>query len=160
MIPDGSETVTVTETPGPHNAPKADEDREQVTADDAAAVTAEMTSFEVVTPVGSRDGSGRERLLRNARAAGVGDRVTVQAGDMRALPFPAASFDAVVSAYAMDHLRRDGADAAVKETARVLRPGGTFLLEVVRPDAWAALAYGPMFFHHFHPRPERWIVSA
>ena len=31
----GSETVTVTETPGPHNAPKADEDREQVTADDA-----------------------------------------------------------------------------------------------------------------------------
>lgn len=101
---------------------------------------------------------GRERLLSNARAAGVGDRVSVQVGDMRELPFPPASFDAVVSAYAMDHLRSEGADKAVSEAARVLRPGGAFLLEIVHPDAWMAFAYGPMFFHHFRPRPERWIA--
>jgi arsenite methyltransferase len=67
----------------------------------------------------------REATLANAEAEGVGDRVEVLDGDMRALPFPDASFDAVVSSIAVHNLD-DPADRerACLEIARVLRPGG------------------------------------
>src|SRR5438093_865700 len=52
--------------------------------------------------------SGQERLLSNLKAAGLEHRATIQAGDMRKLPFEAATFDGVVSTYAIDHLNRDG----------------------------------------------------
>ena len=76
-------------------------------------------------------GSGPERLLANLRAAGVEQRATVQASDMRKLPFEPATFDAVVSTYAIDHLNRDGAERSLREAARVLKPGGEFLLMVI-----------------------------
>ena len=50
--------------------------------------------------------TGQERLLSNLKAAGVEQRATIQTGDMRKLPFEAATFDAVVSTYAVDHLGR------------------------------------------------------
>ena len=48
--------------------------------------------------------SPQQRLLANLKAAGVDQRTTIETGDMRNLPFERASFDAVVSAYAIDHL--------------------------------------------------------
>ena len=66
---------------------------------------------------------------------------------MRALPFPDASFDAAISAYAIDHLRRDDVPKALAETARVPKPEGQFLLEVMYPDAWMRFAWGPMILH-------------
>src|SRR5207247_9135802 len=47
----------------------------------------------------SADQSGNrpETALANAEAEGVRDRVEVQTGDMRAMPFTAAAFDLVVS---------------------------------------------------------------
>lgn|SRR5262249_32819120 len=50
------------------------------------------------------DGNTPDRLRANAAIAGVADRLEVQVGDMRELPLADASFDAVVSAYAIDHL--------------------------------------------------------
>ncbi len=47
--------------------------------------------------------SGQERLLSNLKAAGLEHRATIQTGDMRKLPFEGATFDAVVSTYAIDH---------------------------------------------------------
>ena len=61
--------------------------------------------------------------MRNARAAGVDDRVHVQVADMRTLPFDASRFDAAFSVAAIDHLPWDGIAEALRETARVLRPG-------------------------------------
>jgi SAM-dependent methyltransferase len=81
-----------------------------------------------------------ERLRRNAAVAGVADRVTVQVGDMRELPFPDESFDAAVSSFAIDHLNRDGIARALREAARVLRPGGQLLIMNVRPDVWIRVA--------------------
>ena len=68
--------------------------------------------------------AGRQRLLSNFAAAGVADRAAIQAADMRLLPFPPASFDGVVSAYAVDHLGRKGIESTLSEASRVLRPGG------------------------------------
>ncbi len=46
--------------------------------------------------------------------------------DMRALPFPDASFDALVAVQSIEHV--PDADRALREFARVLRPGGTAVL--------------------------------
>ena len=53
-------------------------------------------------------------------------------GDAQQLPFADASFDAVFSTQVFEHV--PSPDAAVSEAARVLRPGGRFLLAV--PGVW------------------------
>lgn len=89
----------------------------------------------------------KERLRANLKAAGVDGRASIETADMLKLPFPTASFDAVVSAYAMDHLGRAGARTALGEAHRVLKPGGDFLLILIANDGWAKLAFGPLLSH-------------
>src|SRR4051812_45906426 len=103
-----------------------------------------------------REGSAIERLRANLRAAGVDARATIQPGDMRHLPFEPASFDAVLSSYAMDHLRRDDSRIAVEEAARVLKPGGDFLLMVITKDRWLQFTFGPLLLHGGMRGPEWW----
>ena len=96
-------------------------------------------------------GSAREtpqaRLMSNLSHAGVGDRVQVVTADMRHIPFPDATFDAVVSSYAIDHLSRTGVDQTLAETARVLKPGGEFLVMVIGKEPWLKFAFGPLLMH-------------
>jgi ubiquinone/menaquinone biosynthesis C-methylase UbiE len=68
-------------------------------------------------------------MLRAARARD--HRVGWVQGDALHLPFADAAFDAVVSTQAF-HWFPDQA-AALREIARVLRPGGLFVLTAVRP---------------------------
>jgi ubiquinone/menaquinone biosynthesis C-methylase UbiE len=68
-------------------------------------------------------------MLRAARARD--RRVAWVQGDALHLPFARAAFDAVVSTQAF-HWFPDQA-AALQEIARVLRPGGAFVLTAVRP---------------------------
>jgi SAM-dependent methyltransferase len=89
----------------------------------------------------------QDRLLANLKAAGVDGRVTIETADMLKLPFDDQAFDAIVSAYAMDHLGRNGARTALAEAHRVLKPGGDFLLILVANDGWAKLAFGPLLSH-------------
>ncbi len=93
------------------------------------------------------EGNTPERLLANAATAGAAARVEVKIGDMRQMPFADGSFDAAVSAYAIDHLNREGIERALGEMRRVLRPGGQFLLLVINPDAWIRVAF-PFFVEH------------
>ena len=59
--------------------------------------------------------------------------VTFQVGDVERLAFPDASFDIVTSRYSAHHYPHP--EAALREFARVLRPGGVLLLvDVVAPD--------------------------
>ncbi len=100
-----------------------------------------------------------ERLMVNARAAGVADRLDWKVGDMRKLPFSDGEYDAVVSSYAMDHVGGEGAVAAVREAARVVKPQGEFLLMLVNVDAW--IRFVSLLPHHgldHHPKAnaERW----
>src|SRR5271165_2164595 len=89
----------------------------------------------------------QQKLLANLRAAGVESRATIQTGDMRKLPFEAGTFDAAVSAYAIDHLSDEGSKQALAETARVVKPGGDFLLMVVGKEPWIHFAFGPLLAH-------------
>jgi len=100
--------------------------------------------------------SGQERLLSNLRAAGLDQRATIQAGDMRRLPFEAATFDGVVSTYAIDHLNRDGISASLSEAWRVLKPDGEFLLMVIAKDTWLQFAFGPLLVHSGTRTAARW----
>ena len=103
----------------------------------------------------------QQRLMANLKAAGVEQRATIETADMRKLPFEDASFDALVSSYAIDHLSRDGIKQALQEAARVVKPGGEFLLMLVNNDKWTKLAFGPMLAHGgFGRGPEWWSARA
>ena len=97
----------------------------------------------------------QERLLANLKAAGVDQRVTIVTADMRKIPFPDGSFDAIVSAYAMDHLNRQGSDQALAEAARVIKPGGDFLLMLIGKEVWGHIVFGPLLAHA-GTRPPSW----
>ncbi len=96
-----------------------------------------------------------ERFMKNARIAGVADRAAARVGDMRALPFRDGEFDAAVSSYAIDHLRRSERPKAIAEVARVLRPGGEFLLMIIHVD-WRTWLVSPLLAHHPSQSPEPW----
>jgi SAM-dependent methyltransferase len=102
------------------------------------------------------EGQPQDRLRRNLAAAGVAVRATIETADMLALPFADETFDGVVSAYAMEHVGREGSRRAVSEAYRVLRPGGQFLLMVVHDDWWTRLAFGPLLMHGNLPRADWW----
>jgi len=95
-------------------------------------------------------GTGEGQLARVAMAGGacrvVGvdpSRVQLRAAGARAggpryvraeavgLPFPAASFDAVLACLVFEHIA--GMDGAIAEVGRVLRPGGRFLFFLNHP---------------------------
>jgi ubiquinone/menaquinone biosynthesis C-methylase UbiE len=66
-----------------------------------------------------------EMTRANAVAEGVADRVEVETGDITKLPFADASFDAIISMTVIHNIpSRDGRDQALRELARVLKPGG------------------------------------
>jgi SAM-dependent methyltransferase len=69
-----------------------------------------------------------EKLIEGARirARGHGVAPTLRVAVAEALPFADASFDVVTFVDVIEHVR--DARAAVRETARVLRPGGTLYL--------------------------------
>ena len=112
-----------------------------------ARPAATVTALDIFGAEYGIGGNTPDRLRANARAAGAEARVDVQVGDMRAMPFPPASFDGAVSAFAIDHLRRADVERTFAEMARVLKPGGDFLLLVINQDAWIRTAL-PFLVHH------------
>jgi ubiquinone/menaquinone biosynthesis C-methylase UbiE len=65
------------------------------------------------------------RARRKAAKAGVD--VKFETAAVEALPFPDATFDAVLSSLMLHHLTEEGRRQGIGEIARVLRPGGKFL---------------------------------
>src|SRR5262249_38523750 len=74
-------------------------------------------------------GNRPEATLENARRAGVADRVEVRDGDAPHLPFADATFDVVVSSLVLHNIPgQEDRRRAVREIARVLKPGGRVAL--------------------------------
>jgi ubiquinone/menaquinone biosynthesis C-methylase UbiE len=68
----------------------------------------------------------------NARRAGVAGRVSFRQGAAQQIPFPDASLDLVVSTLSLHHW--SDPVVVLNEIARVLRPGGSFLVFDLRRD--------------------------
>jgi len=80
-----------------------------------------------------QSGNAKDVTLRNASLEGVGDRVHVNTGDMRSLPYPDATFDLVVSSMAIHNIRTNAdRKRAIGEGFRVLKPGGRMVVADIR----------------------------
>jgi ubiquinone/menaquinone biosynthesis C-methylase UbiE len=67
-----------------------------------------------------------------AAQVGFGDRIRFKKGSAQDVPYPARSFDLVVSTLSLHHWHEPV--AVLDEVARILRPGGAFLIFDLRRD--------------------------
>jgi arsenite methyltransferase len=86
-----------------------------------------------VWPQEGRNHISAEATMENARLEGVAERVELKNADVRELPVPDASFDVIVSSLAIHNIP-DAAERerAIREMARVLKPGGQLVLADIR----------------------------
>lgn len=83
-----------------------------------------------------QSGNAKSVTLRNASLEGVGNRVQIDTGDMRALPYPDETFDLVVSSLAIHNIRSNAdRKLAIVEGYRVLKPGGRMVIADIRATA-------------------------
>jgi arsenite methyltransferase len=87
-----------------------------------------------------QSGNKPEVTWENARAEGVAERVEIKTGDMRELPLPDASVDAVVASLSIHNIpNKEGRAKAIQEIHRVLKPRGQIaLLDFMATDEYFA----------------------
>jgi SAM-dependent methyltransferase len=90
---------------------------------------ADVTAFDLSEQdlVGVKEMFG---AMAEAGEAGDGGRAQTVNGDAREMPFDDGSFDVVVASEVLEHIDEDA--AAIREIARVLRPGGIAAITVPR----------------------------
>ncbi len=91
-------------------------------------------------------------LVEYLHRQGAGHAVLQQA-DVRAIPFPDESFDCVVAFSIFEHLEGDALRCGLSEIARVLSPGGDFLVgcpavHAAMSAAFAAIGFSGIDHHH------------
>jgi arsenite methyltransferase len=70
-----------------------------------------------------------DAAMRNARLEQVGERVSFEEGDVREMKFSRASFDKVISSFALHAIgSRRERNQAVRDMVKVLKPGGQIAL--------------------------------
>jgi ubiquinone/menaquinone biosynthesis C-methylase UbiE len=83
----------------------------------------------------------------HTQLAGMEVRVGFRQADVQRIPVPDRSFDLVVSSFSLHHW--DDPVAVLDEVARILRPGGSFLIRDLRRDldalSWLALWFARSF---------------
>lgn len=84
-----------------------------------------------------------------ARLAGLG--IAARVGEIGKLPYADGSLDAVIASEVMEHLSDEESREALREVARVLRPGGYFIGTVPHAEVLADnVVVCPDCTHRFH----------
>jgi ubiquinone/menaquinone biosynthesis C-methylase UbiE len=108
-----------------------------------------VAAAERVGPSGAAHGIERSpEMLAHARdkARARGTAVELIEGSADELPYPAASFDAVLCTLVLHHLPETMQETAIQEMCRVLRPGGRLVLvEWQQPNSILRALASPMF---------------
>jgi arsenite methyltransferase len=86
-----------------------------------------------IWPQVEHNSNGAWGAMENARIEGVAERVELKNADARELPLPDASVDVVISSLAIENIAdAAGREGAIREMARVLKPGGQLALADTR----------------------------
>jgi len=97
-----------------------------------------------------------ERARRTFRREIAASRLRLHEGSITALPLEAGSVDAVITTNTVYFV--DDLDGAFAEVARVLKPGGTFVLGIGDPET---MSRSPLFTEHgFRIRPVADVEAA
>jgi len=100
------------------------------------------------------DEGGMNLLKQNIKLAGIENQVEIVSGDITQTPFDDNQFDAVVSSFMIDHLQ-NGKKQALKESYRIMKPGGRFLMVIIVRN-FSAFSIANVFSLLLTPR-KRWI---
>ncbi len=95
---------------------------------------------------------GPANTLANFERAGIAKRARLETADMRQMPFAPETFDGAVSSAAIDHLEHGDILNVLADVNRFLKPNGEFLLLVIVPNIYTAIAYGALVHLHMAPR--------
>jgi ubiquinone/menaquinone biosynthesis C-methylase UbiE len=82
-------------------------------------------------------------------------------GDAGSVEFPASSFDAVVSFYALEHIPREEHESILRRIHHWLRPGGFLLIGLEAGEAEGVISRWldvPMYFSCFDPETVKQLV--
>ncbi len=83
--------------------------------------------------VADQSGNSERAANANVRANGVESRIVLITGDMTSLPFRDGSFDLVTASLSIHNIpSKEGRAAALRESARVLAPGGRLIIVDIR----------------------------
>ena len=104
-----------------------------------------------------QSGNAPAATIANAKVEGVADRIALETGDMRKLPFADGSFDVIVSSLAIHNIPgKDGRAEAVRESMRVLRTGGRIAIADIRTTALYADTLASLGAKHIKRRRLGW----
>ena len=99
-------------------------------------------------------GNTAEATMKNAQAEGVAQRIKIESADARQLPFAANSFDVVVSSLAIHNISSAEERAkALREIARVIKPGGYLAILDIFHTGEYAKAFGQLGFSEVQLSP-------
>jgi SAM-dependent methyltransferase len=88
----------------------------------------QVTGVDIWNPA-AVSGNRPQAVLENARVEGVEDKVKLQRGDAKELPFADATFDVVVSNFVVHEMKgRAEREKMMREIARVMKPGASLAL--------------------------------
>jgi SAM-dependent methyltransferase len=105
--------------------------------------TGRVTAIDVWNPF-ALSGNSAEAARENAKLEGVAEKVRVETGDVRKLPYPDGTFDVVVSSLALHNLSDRGQrEQAVREMFRVTKPDGRLaIFDILRTGEYAEVLRG------------------